>query len=115
MEKTQRSEEIKRSPEETEGQLLKLVESIESGEAQEAVQKIVKRGKEALPVEQINQLVDDLGESFGSIDLGGSTEVIAVATFAVFAKVSDMAPDFINGPVSPPKLSLIWLQLLCFT
>ena len=57
----------------------------------------------------------DLGESFGSIDLGGSTEVIAVATFAVFAKVSDMAPDFINGPVSPPKLSLIWLQLLCFT
>ena len=48
----------------------------------------------------MNQLVDDLGESFSSIDLSGSTEVIAVATFAVFATVSDMAPDVINGPAS---------------
>jgi hypothetical protein len=84
-------------------QLSELVDSVECGEAKNAVVKMVERGKEVLSPEQMNHLVEDLRESFSSINLGGSAEVIAVAAFAVFAKVSDMAPDIIHG--SHPHMS----------
>jgi hypothetical protein len=59
----------KRSPDEAEEQLLQLIEAVKSGPAKEAVMKIVGSGKEALDAEKLNQLVDQLKETFGSIDL----------------------------------------------
>ncbi len=59
----------KRSPEEAEEQLAQLIEGVKSGPAKEAVMKIVGSGKEALDADKLDQLVDQLKETFSSIDL----------------------------------------------
>jgi hypothetical protein len=60
---------VKRSPEEAEEQLAQLIEGVKSGPAREAVMKIIGSGKEALDADKLNQLVDQLKETFSSIDL----------------------------------------------